>query len=201
MATSPPPPHSITDEKAEAYANHLEFLWEQYNKLMGLGVLASAATLAFLLQGILFNKDAREVITSLQEPLNTKFLILAILFAGLSAIAFIISRWCSQILMERQVYGSHDNAMEYFRGTLAGETILPTALEPKWYCGGRIDRLRLLKITGKLNERAKFTGIILILSSWLFSFLFAWPLIEPLSKTPTKGLTAPVNTLTTPIKK
>ncbi len=31
------------------YANHLQFLWEQYNKLMGLGVLASGLTLGFLL--------------------------------------------------------------------------------------------------------------------------------------------------------
>ncbi len=168
-------------DKDEAYATHLQFLWEQYNKLMGLGVLSAAATLAFLLQGILFNKDAREVITTLGRPLNTTWLMFAIILAGVSAIAFIFARWCSQILMERQIYGNRDHAMAYFTKTLGGETILPTALEPKWYFGGRVDHLRLLELIGKLNEYAKYAGISLILFSWLFCFVFAWPLIDPLS--------------------
>lgn len=168
-------------DKDEAYATHLQFLWEQYNKLMGLGVLAAAATLGFLLQGILFNKDARDVITTLQHPLNTTWLILAIVLAGASAIAFVLARWCSQILMERQVYGNLDAAMKYFKETLGNETVLPTALEPKWYVGGRIDRLRLLALVGKWNEYAKYAGILFILFSWLFCFVFAWPLIDPLS--------------------
>lgn len=168
-------------DKDEAYATHLQFLWEQYNKLMGLGVLAAAGTLAFLLQGILFNKDAREVITTLTRPLNTTWLILAIVLAGASAIAFVLARWCSQILMERQIYGNHEHAMAYFTKTLGGETVLPTALEPKWYLGGRIDRLRLLELVGKWNEYAKYAGIFFILFSWLFCFVFAWPLIDPLS--------------------
>lgn len=148
---------------------------------MGLGVLAAAATLAFLLQGILFNKDAREVITTLPTPLNTNWLIFAIFLAGASAMSFVIARWCSQILMERQIYGNLDYAMTYFKKTLAGETVLPTALEPKWYFGGRIDRVRLLELVGKWNEYAKYAGILFILGSWVFCFVFAWPLIDPLS--------------------
>lgn len=175
-------------DKDEAYATHLQFLWEQYNKLMGLGVLAAAATLAFLLQGILFNKDAREIITSLPTPLNTWWLILAIILAGVSAIAFVLARWCSQILMERQIYGNLDDAMTYFKKTLGGETVLPTALEPKWYFFGRIDRLQLLELVGKWNEYAKYIGIFFILFSWLFSIFFAWPLIEPLSTVLVKKL-------------
>ena len=166
--------------KDEAYATHLQFLWEQYNKLTGLGILTAAATLIFLLQGIVLNKDTREVITSLQTPLNTSWLIFAVFLAGASAIAFIICRWCSQILMERQVYGNRNHAIQYFKNTLEGETILPTALEPKWYFGKNIERVQFLRIIGKLNEYAKYMGILFILCSWVFCFIFAWPLIDSL---------------------
>ncbi len=169
-----------TSDPAERYATHLQFLWEQYNKLMGLGVLASAATLAFLLQGVLFNKDAREVITGLKVPLNTAWLIAAIVFAGVAAISFITSRWCSQILMERQVDGDYKAAVKYFEETLGDETVWPTALQPKRYMGW-VDRKRLLKFIGSANEFAKWLGILLILASWIASFAFAWPLIEPLA--------------------
>ena len=73
-------PTSQIDSKLEVrYADHLEFLWEQYNKLLGLGVIASALTLGFLLQVVLFNKDVREVIAELKSPLNTNWLVVAIL--------------------------------------------------------------------------------------------------------------------------
>lgn len=167
-------------DKDEAYATHLEFLWEQYNKLMGLGVLAAAGTLVFLLQGVLLNNNVREIITKLAIPLNTRWLTFAIVLAGASAIAFVLARWLSQILMERQIYGNRDQAMAYFMKTLGGETILPTALMPKWYFCESVDRLRLLVLVGKANEYAKYAGIILILLSWFFCFAFAWPLIDSL---------------------
>jgi hypothetical protein len=168
-------PHDNDAEMNQRYANHLEFLWEQYNKLMGLGIIASAATLAFLLQGILFNKDIVEILTKV--PLKTNWLIAAIISAGSAALLFIAARWCSQILMERQIYGKHSDAVKYFESTLENETILPTALQPKPYMNW-VNRKLLLKLLGNLNEFAKWMGIVLILLSWLSSFIFAWPLIE-----------------------
>lgn len=165
------------------YANHLQFLWEQYNKLMGLGVLASGLTLGFLLKEVIFNKDFRDVVKTLNAPLDTNLLIVAIVSAGLAAVLFIISRWCSQILMERQVYGRYSEAMKYFEDTLDNETILPTALQPKKYMWW-IERKLLLSIIGNLNEWTKLLGISLIVSSWSFSFAFAWPLIASLTTAP-----------------
>lgn len=110
------------DDLNQQYADHLEFLWEQYNKLIGIGLVASAATLGFLLQGIIFNKDVRDILvnkdglTNLKQPLDTNWLIAAILSAGFAVLLFIVSRWCSQILMERQIYGRHSDAIRYFEG-------------------------------------------------------------------------------------
>lgn len=72
---------------------------------MGLGILASALTLGFLLKEVIFNSDFRDVIKTLPEPLDASLPAWAVFSAGAAAVLFIISRWCSQILMERQVYG------------------------------------------------------------------------------------------------
>lgn len=173
------------DDLNQRYADHLEFLWEQYNKLIGIGLVTSVATLGFLLQGIIFNKGVRdllaskEVIASLKQPLDTNWLISAILSAGFAVLLFIISRWCSQILMERQIYGRHSDAIRYFEGTLENETILPTAIKTKFFMRW-MDRKLFLKRIGILNEAAKWAGIASILLSWFSCFKFAWPLIKPL---------------------
>ena len=174
-------PTSQIDSKLEdRYADHLEFLWEQYNKLLGLGVIASALTLGFLLQVVLFNKDVREVIVKLKSPLNTNWLVVAISAAGCAAVLFLIARWCSQLLMERQIYGRRSDAVRYFQGTLDDETILPTALKDKPFMGW-IDRILLLRIIGILNEVSILLGILCIAGSWLSGFIFAWPLIDSLA--------------------
>lgn len=166
-----------SDDLDQRYADHLEFLWEQYNKLMGIGFIASAATLGFLLQGVIFNQEARDILV--KSPSNTNWLISAIFTAGAAALLFIAARWCSQILMERQVYGRYSDAVRYFEITLENETIWPTALQPKPYMWW-INRKCLLKFVGYLNEFAKLAGILLILFSWFSCFKFAWPLIKPL---------------------
>lgn len=171
------------DDLNQQYADHLEFLWEQYNKLMGLGVLASGLTLGFLLKEVIFSNDFRDAIKTLKVPLDTSWLIAAIVSAGLAAVLFITSRWCSQVLMERQVYGRYSDAMKYFQVTLDNETILPTALQPKKYMRW-IERKSLLSFVGNLNECTKLLGIFLIVFSWLFSFVFAWPLIKSLAMVP-----------------
>jgi hypothetical protein len=167
-----------SDELDQRYADHLKFLWEQYNKLMGIGFIVSAATLGFLLQGIIFNKDARALLQN--SPLNTSWLFSAIFTAGTAALLFIAARWCSQILMERQVYGRYSDAVKYFKTTLENETVWPTAIQPKPYMWW-INRECLLKFVGWLNEFAKLVGIVLILISWFSCFKFAWPLIDNLT--------------------
>ncbi len=82
--------------------------------------------------------------------------------------------------MERQVYGRYSDAMKYFQETLDNETILPTALQSKKYMRW-IERKTLLRFVGNLNEWAKLLGILLIVFSWLFSFVFAWPMIKSLA--------------------
>lgn len=162
------------------YADHLKFLWEQYNKLMGIGLIASATTLGFLLQGIIFNKDIRTVIDNLGFPLNTNWLISAIFSAGAAVLMFISARWFSQVLMERQIYGPHLAASLYFKKILENESFMPFALEKKKFMGF-IDRKKFLIRIGYINEYAKWLGIISLLFSWFSSFVFAWPLIESLT--------------------
>lgn len=162
------------------YSERLSFLWEQYNKLMNLGLIASTGTMVFLIQAILINKDAREVIAKLTNPLNSQWFAVSILFAGFAAILFVASRWCSQILMERQVYGSYADAINYFRNTLGDETILPTALEIKKFMR-LVSREKFLFYLGWGNELAKFTGIAFILASWVYALKYFWPLINTLN--------------------
>lgn len=171
-----------TQRKIEVfYSERLCFLWEQYNKLMNLGVIASAGTIIFLVQAILLHKDVREVIAKSSERLNFQWFVASILCAIVAAFLFMTSRFCSQILMERQVYGSRTNAVNYFQKTLAGETVLPIALiAPKhmkiYY------KIFPLAYFGVLNEIAKWTGSLLILSSWVFTLIYFWPLITTLGK-------------------
>lgn len=166
------------------YSERLSFLWEQYNKLMNLGLIASTGTMVFLIQAILINKDAREVIAESTVTLNSQWFAVSILFAAIAAISFVASRWCSQILMERQVYGSHTDAINYFKNTLGGETMLPTALEIKKYIRIK-SRVKFLSVIGWANELAKWSGIAFILVSWVYALKYFWPLIktlQPLSK-------------------
>lgn len=162
------------------YSERLSFLWEQYNKLMNLGLIASTGTMVFLIQAILINKDAREVIAKSTVPLNSQWFAASILFAGIAAILFVVSRWCSQILMERQVYGSHADAINYFRNTLDEETILPTALELKTYMR-LLNRVKFLRFLGPANEAVKFSGIAFVLTSWIYALKYFWPLIDTLN--------------------
>ncbi len=48
-------PGALSSEVNERYAVHLQFLWEQYNKLMGLGILAAGLTIGFLLKEVVFS--------------------------------------------------------------------------------------------------------------------------------------------------
>lgn len=170
------------DELDKRYADRLQFLWEQYNKLMGLGAIAAATTVVFLLQGV-FNKDVREIITKLNPPVDTSCLSWAIGLAAFAALCFIVARWCSQILMERQVYGRYEDAERYFKETLNDETIWPSALQPKKYSFGW-SREKLLKRVGTVNEVVKWLGVFAILGSWATAIWFAWPLIASLSVVP-----------------
>lgn len=169
-------PDALSSEANERYATHLQFLWEQYNKLMGLGVLAAALTIGFLLKEVVFNTTFQEC---LKPKLDGEWLTHSLVWAGVAGLLFIISRWCSQILMERQVYGRHEDAMNYFQVTLNSETILPTALQPKpfmWF----IKRTTLLTVLGYLNEGAKYTGIFSMLFSWVCVFNYVSPILHSL---------------------
>lgn len=167
-------------ELIRKYSEDLKFLWEQYNRFTGVGLILAGTTLGFILNMIIFNADLRQILDTSGVVVDSRRLIAAIFCACCSAFAFLACRWCSQILMERQVYASYTDAERYFRDILENETVWPTALRPKAYMQW-IDRKSLLRFVGNINELAKWLGIMLIFASWIFSFAFAWPLIGTIS--------------------
>lgn len=171
------------DRVTNFYSEHLKFLWEQYNKVIGFGVLSSGATLVLL---ILFavNPEIREVIKTIcnnskEACLNPFVLKIAVLSLFVATISFIGCRWCSQILMERQIYGNAEDALYFFEKILENETVLPSALTPKEYSSKFfINRINLLKFVGSLNELTKFSGIILTLIGWISALCYFFPLLD-----------------------
>jgi hypothetical protein len=167
------------------YSDQLKFLWEQYIKLIQLGILASALTVGFLMQYVVSNESTRKLFAiayRLNPEIATALLGFAIVSAAFGALFFVVSRWCSQILMERQVYGQEEHAKLYFEMT---KSILPTAIKPKGYTKkltGLSESQRLLGIAGKLNEFAKFAGIVCVLSSWITAIIAGWPLIQSVAR-------------------
>lgn len=168
----------LSKDEAELYASHLEFLWEQYNNLLSLGFLMGTATLAFLMRGILFSKDFHEITQQKQIYLNKTLLGVSIILAGCASALFVLCRWCSQVLMERQVYGNYQSAMSYFQRTLDDETILPSALRPKFYMRKLVSRQKLLSILGFTNELCKWIAISCLFASWILTVIFSWPMIR-----------------------
>ena len=111
------------------------------------------------------------------------FIGLALVLAALGALAFVLSRWCSQILMERQVYASPQYARIYF--TLTG-SIWPTAIKAKAYTPKFIkgddgtDKNKLVDLAGVWNEVFKFVGIACIVAAWALACAAGWPLVPSL---------------------
>lgn len=171
-----------SNDNTEFYANNLKFLWEQYIKFINFGIIAAGTTLGFIVQSFLLNEKIREINANHNNAqhifLNVTLLKTAILSTSISAVCFIISRWCSQILMERQVYGEIDKAIFYFKETLNDETILPTAVQPKSYMCG-LKRKHLLWLIGHSNEIAKWSGVIALAFGWYSLICYALPLVTP----------------------
>lgn len=167
----------------EFYSDRLKFLWEQYNKFIGFGVLSSVVTLVFLIL-LALNPETRELVKTLCDGSrdncpNSLFLKMAVLSIFVSTVSFIGCRWCSQILMERQIYGKSKDALYYFEQILENESVLPSALTPKEYSSRLFeDRVTLLRFIGNLNELTKFSGIILTLVGWILALCYIFPLLE-----------------------
>jgi hypothetical protein len=169
----------LVNRISEKYSEDLKFLWEQYNRLLGIGLFSSATTLAFLLQAILFSKDLRELIQKKSLTLDTNWLAFSIFLAGAASLLFIIARWCSQLLMERQVLGRHEDAAFYFESILGNQVIWPTALRQKPYLKF-IPQTALMRFIGGANEVCGWLAVSAVLLSWLCGFIFAWPLMGTL---------------------
>jgi len=176
---TPEEEHRIT----EFYSERLKFLWEQYNKLFGYGVLLTGLTFTLLIF-IALNSETRDIInticsTSKDNCLNPLFLKTAVLTLFVATICFIGCRWCSQILMERQIYGNAEDALYYFEKILNNETVLPSALTPKSYTPESVgDRSRLLNMVGNLNELLKWVGIALTIVGWVSALRYIFPLLD-----------------------
>lgn len=183
-----PEEYAILDQEVPPYirfySDQLKFLWEQYIKFIQMGILAAVLTLGFLMQFVVANETTRNMIKAacFKSECNTSMhLGIAIIAAALGALWFTLSRWCSQLLMERQVYGQAEHAKKYFKLT---NTVLPTALEPKDYTMmlGIKESLGLLTWAGRLNEVLKFLGIVCVICSWAYAIRACWPLVLSLSK-------------------
>jgi hypothetical protein len=175
------------------YSDQLKFLWEQYIKLIQMGILASALTIGFLTQFFLGNENIGKAIKAVckgQLVGTTKacsvptFVGAALCLAALAALTFVLSRWCSQILMERQVYASPQYARAYFELT---KSIIPTAIQAKAYTPKFIagsddaEKNKLVDLAGSWNEAFKFIGIASVIAAWAFGFAAGWPLVQQLS--------------------
>lgn len=166
------------------YSDQLKFLWEQYIKFIQMGILAAVLTVGFLMQFVVANETTRNMIKIAcykSECDTSMHLGIAIIAAALGALCFVLSRWCSQLLMERQVYGQAEHAKKYFELT---NTVLPTAIEPKYYTTilGIKESFGLLTWAGRLNEVFKFLGIICVICSWAYAIRACWPLVLSLSR-------------------
>lgn len=167
----------------EFYSERLKFLWDQYNKLIGYGILASGVILILLII-LAINPETREIIKSICDDnkgncLNSLFLKISVITLFVATVCFIGCRWCSQILMERQIYGKAEDALYYFEKILDNETVLPSALTPKKYTPQPVgERSSLLKMVGNLNELAKWSGIALTIIGWVSAIYYIFPLLN-----------------------
>lgn len=113
------------DELDKFYSTNLKFLWEQYIKFLNLGIILSGITISIILKEVIFTKVSEINKIILENILYVKISTVFAIFAG---ILFILCRWTSQILMERQIYAESPKAKKYFSKT---DTKLPLALEFK----------------------------------------------------------------------
>ncbi len=171
------------------YAERLCFLWEKYIRLIEFGIFTSGTTLVLLVNAFVFNKDVHDLLlglcTKTQCLADWRWLAVAIIASGGSGICFIGSRWCSQILMERQVYGDRAMALTYFTRSLGNETVLPSALQPKAYVIWFFKTSSsFLKFSSNANEFLKFLGVALTILTWVATMIYIYPLIPKIHLLP-----------------
>lgn len=172
--TAKPLPDS--DEALNDYPEHLKFLWEQYNRLIGIGLFASATTVAFLLQAVVFNRELYDLQQARGVSLDQAWLAASMICCGAAALLFIGARWCSQVMMERQVYGRLAVAQRYFAEVLEDDTLWPTALREKPYLR-LVQRRTILRGVSWANELLGIFAVLLVVIGWACGLKFAWPLI------------------------
>ncbi|KZB69832.1 hypothetical protein AUQ42_10545 [Thalassospira sp. MCCC 1A02491] len=137
----------LTEAQVEFYSSKLCFLWEQYMKFLGVGIIASGATL-----GLLANAAAQKLVT----PEISCVFSFAIVLAGIGGACFLACRWMCQIVMERQIYADPKAAKKYFDLV---NTSAPSALKYE----ERVERYYWL------NNRLKFVAAGCLLLSWGFA--------------------------------
>ncbi|MDG4720311.1 MULTISPECIES: hypothetical protein [Thalassospira] len=135
----------LKPEQVEFYSDKLCFLWEQYMKFLGIGIFASGATIAVLLNGAMQGLVTEDVLV---------VFCIAIISAGVGGLCFLLCRWLSQIVMERQVYADPILAKKYF--SLVGSQE-PSAL--RW--PERVNKYY------RFNNGVKFVAAISLLASWV----------------------------------
>ncbi|MHC8492742.1 hypothetical protein ACTU44_08515 [Thalassospira sp. SM2505] len=135
----------LTEAQVEFYSDKLCFLWEQYMKFLGVGIIASGATL-----GLLANAATQRLVT---QEISLVF-SLAIGLAGIGGACFLGCRWMCQIVMERQIYADPKVAKEYFALVNTSE---PSALKYE----SRVEFYYWL------NNRVKFVAAGCLISSWI----------------------------------
>ncbi len=142
------------------YGESLKFLWEQYLKFVNFGIVLSGITIGIIIKEIVFTKK-----DNLSQIIVENFLLIKIslFIAALAGLFFILCRWSSQIIMERQIYGDIKKAKQYFEKT---DTILPSALELKIVLNFNVNMKRFFNLISIANEIFLYSATILMLISW-----------------------------------
>lgn len=138
----------LSTSDCESYANRLIALWENYHKVIGLQLVVSGATIAFLLNIVLSKPDPTKLA-------NKDLLMWSVGVAALAGLVSIVARVTAQILMERQVYGKRSDAKAYFQLTES---------EPPWAV-----RHKSLNLIETIDSLVRWLPLLLLIGSWILA--------------------------------
>lgn len=145
------------------YSSILNALWASYIKAINIGLVINGLCLAFLF-GIITDPvkfDYIKNMPSISDVMSSKFLIgLVMLLFCISGAILLMARISSQLLMERQVYGSRDLASKYFQMT---ETIPPFAI--------KASKEKMLFIS-RCNDILVLSGAVTLIVALCFIIIF-----------------------------
>ncbi|MDF1793257.1 MAG: hypothetical protein P1U88_15180 [Thalassobaculaceae bacterium] len=146
-------PKSVDEavEVINTYSDRLEFLWEQYLKVVQLNIILAGATIGLIANFTLLR----------EKPIDlewVRLLHVSLATAAFSGFGALLWRFCAQVQMDRQVYGNIKVANWYFD--------LNDSKKPQ----GVMDTVHRYE---KWTETLKWISGGLLALSWCALFIFA----------------------------